>query len=274
VETRQTKQTRQTKRHKVHLLIISETGRVKSRKISLRFIKWLGGILAVLFVLTSVFTYLYVRDFVARRSVKRASESLLKEADRFRNKTEEQAMEIKRLQGVIERLKRENQDLKQHIISRKGITKKEESPPVTPPPSKDFEAYQKFLAQIEGMDVTTPANFHIRDPKIEVSQKETVVSFKLYKDTLKKMTGRFILVGIYKPEEKGVPGKVVAFPRRGVVSFRIRPVYGRYFRIEKQFLPVEAKLPHPEGVSRFSEFHIFVYGLKKKLLFHEQFKAP
>ncbi len=270
----ESKQARQTKRHKVHLLIISEKGKVKSRKVSLRFVKWVIGIFLFLFALTSVFSYLYLKDLKAHRFMKSATADRAREIDTLRSKVEEQALEIKRLQGMIERLNRENQDLKQHIISRKGALKREEPPPAKPQLSKDLVAYRKFLSQINDMKAQVPAKFHIRDPKIVVSKNETVVSFKLYKDTLKKTTGRFILAGIYKPEDGETPGKVVAYPRRGVVSFKLRPVYGRYFRIEKQFLPVEAKLPHPDGVSRFSEFHIFVYGLKKELLFHELFKAP
>ena len=137
-----------------------------------------------------------------------------------------------------------------------------------------MEAYRDLFSQIENFEVKSPAIFKIRDPQIDVSETATKVSFKLYKNTLKKMYGRLILIGIYKPENSGTLGKVVAFPRRGVINFKIRPDFGRYFKIERQFLPVEAKLLHPKGVSRFSEFHVIIYGMNKKLLFHEKFEAP
>ena len=273
---------RQSKHNKVHLLIISETGKVKSRKVSVRFLKWVAGVFLVCFLLTSTFTYLYFRNLRTHRVVRDASADLTKEIDTLRGKVEEQALEIKRLQGVVERLNRENQDLKQHLISRKPPapavtpeTKPEPSPLDKSPLSKEVEAFRRFVTQIKALKPVHPiVSFHIRDPRVEVSQNETVVSFKLYKDILKKMTGKIVLVGVYIPEDPAKAGKVVAFPRRSVVGYRIRPAYGRYFRIERQFLPFEAKLPHPEGVSRFSEFHVLVYGMKRNLLFHEEFKAP
>ena len=266
-------ESRQGKRNKVHLLLISEMGKVRSRKISFRFVKWFLGIFLFLFVVTSIFTFLYLRDLKLHHARVSAMTGFQDEIDRMRSKVEEQAMEIKRLQGVVNRLNKENQDLKQHIISRKAAVKKEVTPPPKPR-AKDLKAYQRFISQVEEVSVASPAPFHIRDPRIDVTSNETVVSFKLFKDTLKKVTGRFILVAIYKPEDPEEVGRVVTFPKKGVSAFKLRPAYGRYFRIEKIFLPVEAKLPHPEGVSRFSEFHIFVYGAKRKLIYHERFKAP
>ncbi len=265
---------RQGKHNKVHLLLISEKGRVRSRKISVRFVKWVLGIFLALFVVTSIFTALYLKDLKSHHARVSAMTGFQDEVDRLRSKVEEQAMEIRRLQGVVARLNRENQDLKQHIISRKAAAKKEVTPPVKPQAKGDLEAFQRFIYQVEHASAGSPAPFHIRDPRINVTANETVVTFKLFKDTLKKISGRFILVAIYRPEDPEEAGKVVAFPSKGVSSLKIRPYYGRFFRIEKLYLPVEVKLPHPEGVSRFSEFHIFVYGAKRKLLYHEQFKAP
>jgi hypothetical protein len=261
---------KQKKRNKLHLLIISETGKVKTRKVSLRFIKWFVGSFIFLLILTSVFTILYLRNLHIHRVIKSASDTFLKESDQLRSKAEKQTVEIKRLQGMIERLSRENQDLKQHIISRKTPSKKGEVPQA----GKNLEAYQAFLTQIEGLEINSPAVLRIRDPKIDVSETETVISFNFYKKTLKKMYGRFILIGIYKPEDPQTVGRVVAFPKKGVMNFKIRPGYGQYFKIKRQFLPVKANLSHPEDVSRFSEFHVFVYGMNKKLLFHEKFEAP
>ncbi len=263
--------------NKVHLLFINETGKVKPKKISLTLVKWTVGIFLFFFALNSVFTYLYVRDLRTHRLMKSASLDLAKELDTLRGKVEEQSMEIKRLQGLVARLNRENQDLKQHIISRKSMVKQEKeagTSPGKPETNKELEAFQRFLAHLAGLKPNTPAVFHIREPKIDVSQNETTVSFSLFKDTLKKMAGRIILLGIYKPGNEGEVGKVVAYPKRAIAGFKLLPAYGRYFRIERQFLPLKLTLSHPEGVERFSEFHVLVYGTRRNLLFHEQFKAP
>ncbi len=261
-----------TKHDKVHLLIISETGKVKSRKISTHFLKWIASIFFIIFLVTSVFTYLYLREFQAHITTKKTSTSLQKELDRLRNKIDEQQFEIDRLKGTIARLNKENQDLKHHILSKKPPPK----PPVSKPESdKNLSAYRNFIDEIMKMRAAS-ANiyFHIREPKIVVTPHETKISFKLYKDTLKRVYGRYLLVGLYKPEDPEKVGYAVAFPTRGISNFTLRPGYGRFFKIERRFLTVEAKLPHPEGVSRFTEFHVFIFGKKKELLFHEQFKAP
>jgi len=262
------------KHNKVHLLIIGETGKVKTRKIPISLIKWVVIVLVILFVLTSFFTYLYLRGIKARHVTKYESGMFLKEIDRLRARAEEQELEISRLKGAIARLKRENEDLKHHIITKKLPPPNVKLPPKKPPVDKNIEAYLKLLSQIEGVKAKSKETFHIRDPKIVVSRKETTISFKLYKDTLKSVYGRYILLGIYKPEDTKKVGEVVAFPRKGISNFKLRPAFGRSFKIERGFLAVMTKLPHPNGVTRFSEFHIFVYGVKKELLYHEQFNAP
>ncbi len=262
------------KHDKVHLLIISETGRVKSRKISLRFVRYFVIVFVLLFILTSLFSYLYWHQYYVRHVTGDETATLLKEIDHLHARVEEQDLEINRLRGVVGRLKRENKDLKRRIITKKAPGEKAGTPVKQSVPDKKSGGYRKFLSYIETLKIPSKVIFQIRDPKIAVSPHETQVSFKLYKDTLKKVYGRYILLGIYRPEDSKKAGKVVAYPSRSVSNFNLRPGYGRPFKIERRFLTVTAKLTHPEGIEHFSEFHIFVFGVKKEVVFHERFKAP
>lgn len=264
-----------TKHDNVHLLIISEKGRVKSRKISISLVKYLVIVFVFLFLLTSIFTILYFRGQGSRHMMKDESITLLKEIDRFRSKIEEKELEIKRLRGMVSRLKEENADLKRHIIGKNAPQKKAERPREQSVVGKDLKSYQGLLSQIEGADVKSAVAFHIRNPKIVVSHDKTIVYFKLYKDGLKKISGRYILLGVYKPKIKGKAGSIVAFPRKGVSNFKLRPDFGWPFKMKGRPLLVQARLPNPKGISRFSEFHVLVFdGIKKEVLFHEQFKVP
>ncbi len=261
-----------SKHERVHLLIISETGKVKSRKISIRFIKWFIGIFLFLFLLTSCITYFYLKDFWTHRTAKVLSANLQNEVNRLRSKLEKMQLENDRLQGMVSRLKAQNEDLKKHLLSRK---QKKEIPPERKKKEKKLAAFQTLLQNIENLKPSTPESlFHIRDPKITVTGNKTTVSFKLYKDTLKRIYGRYILLGIYKPEEPEKTGEITAYPARCLKNHKLLPGYGRFFKIERLFLTVEATLPHPPDVTRFSEFHVLIFGMKKEPLFHEKFKAP
>ncbi len=259
------------KHAKVHLLIISETGKVKSRKISIRFLKRFLLVLLLILLTTSTFTYLYLRDFLGRRTIEKTASELQKVGEELRTKLDEKNLEISRLSDVVMRLKTENLELKKHLLSKNQAKKtlpKENA-------NKDAVAFQKFLRTISRTaSLSSVTIFHIRDPKIIVSSNETRISFKLYKDSLKRVYGRYLLLGVFRPEDPKMAGEVVAFPPRGIANFKIRPGYGRFFKIERRFLTIEATLPHPEGVKRFSEFHVFVFGRKNELLFHEKFEAP
>ncbi len=262
------------KHDKVYLLLISETGRVKSRKISLRLIKYLVAFLVLLFAATSCFTYLYFRGLRMEQLTGNAKATLLRKIDALRAKISEQDLQITRLESVTKRLKRENEDLKKHLIAQKKTVKSATPHRNQPAENKMLVAYHRFLTRIENLNASSTITFQIREPRIVVSEGKTQVTFRLYKDTFKKVYGRYVLMGVFKPEDPEKVGAVTAYPPRSVSGFTLHPGYGHPFKIERRFLTVSATLLHPAGVNRFSEFHIFIFGTKKELLFHEKFKAP
>ncbi len=277
-----------TKHEKIHLLVIREKGQVKSRKVSFRIIKFIFFLLLFVLVTTSFFTYLYWRQAYIFYLSGHEVATLLKKIDRLRHRIETQDLEIMHLQGSIKRLKSENGDLKQHLIKNQGFETKTTTPvqkrPVIQPlpivprkrpvPDKNLVAFKKFLSRIETLKPVSRVTFQIREPKIIVSPGMSKVTFRLYKNTLKKIYGRYILLGIYRPKIPQKTGVVVSYPSGSVAGYKLLPRYGYPFRIDKRFLPVLVKLRHPKGMERFTEFHILVYSPKRKLIFHVKFKAP
>ncbi len=254
------------KHDKVHLLIISETGRVKSRKISIRLVKYTGIVFAMCFITTSYFTYRYLQSFCLTRKTAVEKTALGKQADRLRATHKEQVLQITQLKAEVTRLKKENEDLKRHFMAQKTRSSSAQL--------LKLAAYQKFIAHITSLKNPPKVLFQIRAPKVTVSPKETRITFKLIKETLKKVYGRYILMGIYKPDNPEKIGVAVADPFRSLTNFKLYPGRGHPFKIGRRSLFITATLAHPNGIQRFSELHIFIFGTKRELLLHETFKAP
>ena len=263
------------KHNKVHLLLIRETGKVRSRNISLRFVRGIFLAFLIFFAITAFFTYLYFRSLRQAGTKNEETTALLKEIDHFRAKIDEQELEINRLTGQLERLKKGR---------KKGTSpkKKDAKPPspkaAAPPPSPNLKAaanFDAFLRSLKALKSKKSGVFRIRDPQIVVSKTVTAVTFKLYKDSFKRVRGRYVILGIRRNGGKnGLPGVAVAYPARSLAGLNLHPFLGKPFKISRRFLTIEARLPHPEGLERFTEIHVFLFGPKREVLFHEQFKAP
>ncbi len=262
-----------TKREKVHLLIISEKGRVKSRKISLRLVKYVFIVFLILLLLTSFFTYLYWRQTGISVFIHETPATLMKKIERLQAKIKSQSLEINRLNGLVARLTRENKDLKKHLMNQQ-LSLKGQTPVPLPPPEKNLKAYKKFLARIARMKSPPHTTLEIRTPKIIVSLHKTEFSFKLYNKSLKKVYGRYVILGIYKPEPPKKVGIIAAYPPKSVLNFTLRPRYGVPFKIERRYITITVTLAHRIEIYRFSEFHVFIFNTRRELVFHEKFKAP
>jgi len=263
-----------SKREKVHLLVISEKGRVKSRKISLRLVKYIFIVFLVLLLLTSFFTYLYWRQSgIGSAFTHETPASLAEKIDHLRAKIETQSLEISRLNALVTRLTRENKDLKKHLLNQQ-LSLKGQTPVPLPPPEKNLKAYKKFLASIARMKSSPHTPLEIRAPKIVVSLHKTEFSFKLYNKSLKKVYGRYVILGIYKPEPPKKVGIIVAYPPKSVLNFTLRPRYGVPFKIERRYITITVTLAHRIEIYRFSEFHVFIFNPRRDLILHEKFKAP
>ena len=262
------------KREKVHLLVISEKGRVKSRKVSLRLVKFFFITALIFLLVTSFFTYLFWRQARGGHFAFGEKAPMVQKIDQLRDKIKSQGQEIDRLKGVVTRLTRENRDLKQHILLQQGISGKGLTPVPLPPPDKNLRAYKQFLSSISKMKLPPHTPLEIRNPKIVVSLHKTEFSFKLYNKSLKKVYGRYVVLGIYRPVPPKKVGVIVAYPPRSVSNFSLRPRYGVPFKIERRYITVTVTLAHRIEIYRFSEFHVFVFNTKRKLVFHEKFKAP
>jgi len=263
------------KHNKVHLILLRETGKVRSRNISLRFIQWLFLAFFILFSITSFFTYLYFSNLSRTGAKQEKTAALLKEIDRFRSKIEEQELKINRLTGQLERLKK---GIKEGASQKKKGTKPPprktaaSSPALNPSKTANFDV---FLETLKTLKSKKSGVFSIRDPQIVVSMTATKVTFKLYKDSFKRMRGRYVILGIRRGDEaNGLPGVVAAYPAKSLSGLKLHPFLGKPFKIARKFLTIEAKLLHPEGLTRFTEIHVLLFGPKREVLFHEQFKAP
>ena len=266
---------KELKHNKIYLLLIRETGKVRSRNISFRFVRWVLLAFLILFAITSFFTYLYFSGLHQAGTEKQEVALLLKEIDRFRAKIDEQELEINRLTGQLERLQKGG---KRSAGQKKKGSKLPLPKGVTRTPSLNLKAaadFDAFLGVLENLKAKKSGIFHIRDPQIVVSKTATAITFKLYKDNFKMVRGRYVILGIRKNEDKaGKSGKVVAYPAKSLVRLTLRPFLGKLFKIKRRFLTITAKLFHPKGLERFTEIHVLLFGFKREVLFHEQFKAP